>query len=581
MDVCIGSNNRDNPSSTQTLVLHTVQLLPHSPYRAYQTKKYINLRENRPNYIVSIPIESNSVLELCLARYWSSVGDFRLSLNVSFRGLVPDISSLLCIASTRPVHKIVVNSVVKDEMLQACAKLELWKTGLLPKEIGTVTLLGKRDLFVTNRQIHQMILTYEYANLEKGKIIPRIPALQGFLYESALESQLIMAFDENKKLLGVADAWPGEIEVLKGTITFRVQIRHEDVEILKKFKDLEMFIERKLKESITLQAFDSHENFIQGQVSEKCLLSRGSSKAIFIGSPPHAKLPKGVKVGDLFEGCITLCQSSSLLIGGEHRPGGFTFMFVAGDSPKTNDKKANGSSDNEKWSNKFEVDQINLKCSFLEKLSSIDKPDQDFISAYEEFVSDHPSNISLRLVLLRHMDSRIDKSIEYLVRLYDICYSILRDIDEDKIAKHFGMFHDKDDQKTAEVCKEMEKLKDQYSEILIIKMKTIYKLLKLDYKEKLIETFDDALRNTLQWVDDTLLEPKYFELKLLREEKRPGVMLRSLYNIISDNKEKCTVKKKAWRQHIVDLYKELQFDHLMKLESSQMIVDYPKKYSLF
>ena len=580
VDIHISSTTPDT-SIDQTLVLHTIQLLPHSPYRAFEAKKYIALNENNPMRILSIPIESNHIVEICLARYWSSVGDFSIGCKATCRGLIPNVSSL-CMTSNRPVYKVSVNSILRDEMLSTSAKLERWKSGLIPKESGTVTLLGPRDSFEAYRQIHQIILNYEYANSENGKITPRIPALQGFLYDSALESQLILCFDENKKLLGVADAWPDEIEVKKGKVIFRVQIRHEDPILLNKFKNLEIFIERKLKEPIVLQTYDSHAHYIDGSVSEKRVLKKGLSKAVFIASPPTAKIPKDVKYGDIFEGNVTFCGSKTLSVGGDHRPGGFPFSFVAGQQPTDNEKKPQDLvSGDEEWPNEFENDLINMKCTFLEKLS--DKNHIDYMSAYEKFLADHPSNLSLKIINLRFLESKKgqDNVQERLVELYNACCTVLQQIDEKDLATHFGVHHDKNDKDLAKICKEKEKLKDQLVETLVIKAKTLYVLQSSDIEVNFNETFEDALKKVLRWVDHDSLESKYFELKLFQEAKRPGVLLKCLYTVISDDKPKDRIKRKDWHQRVIKVLNDLQFDHLAKLETSQMIIEYPKKYSVF
>jgi len=40
--------------------------------------------------------------------------------------------------------------------------------------------------------------------------------LQGYLYESALERQLLLWFDRESKVMGVADTWPGQVSAKKG-----------------------------------------------------------------------------------------------------------------------------------------------------------------------------------------------------------------------------------------------------------------------------------------------------------------------------------------------------------------------------
>ena len=90
-----------------------------------------------------------------------------------------------------------------------------------------------------------MTLTYEL-NLEAdASITCRVPSLNGYLYESAMEAQFIMVYDSSKKLLGVSDCWPDAIKCKKGDITIRLQIRHSSISLLKKFEGQVLAVERR------------------------------------------------------------------------------------------------------------------------------------------------------------------------------------------------------------------------------------------------------------------------------------------------------------------------------------------------
>jgi len=74
-----------------------------------------------------------------------------------------------------------------------------------------ISVLGYRDsVFDEHRRIYHIDYKYEFAMSENGQITPRDPMLQGYLYESALESQLFLCYDRESKLMGIADKWPGQ-----------------------------------------------------------------------------------------------------------------------------------------------------------------------------------------------------------------------------------------------------------------------------------------------------------------------------------------------------------------------------------
>ena len=146
-----------------------------------------------------------------------------------------------------------VFSDLKDDSIAPFAKLTKWRTPLRPKAEGIFTPLGDRDVFPsTEKRIYQLLLMYEFAQEEAGSFTPRAPTLQGVVYKSAYESQLMLIFDNDKKYLGVVDARPSEIKVPQGHVTIRLQVRHDNPGMLEKLNDMGIWIERKLEKDISL-----------------------------------------------------------------------------------------------------------------------------------------------------------------------------------------------------------------------------------------------------------------------------------------------------------------------------------------
>jgi len=60
--------------------------------------------------------------------------------------------------------------------------------------------------------------------------------LRRYLYEGALEAQLAMVFDANKRLLKASDAYPEAVQLAKGAHIVRAQLRTDNAALLERLR---------------------------------------------------------------------------------------------------------------------------------------------------------------------------------------------------------------------------------------------------------------------------------------------------------------------------------------------------------
>ena len=315
----------DGEGSNRIVALHTVQLLPHAAFRDNECSKRLSLMPGQTS-VTSIAVEQGVTCEVALARYWSTRSPTRLEATVRFRGIRPDSRDVSLIAGSGGVM-VRIASDLDNEQVNPVAKLTKWQTPIRPKANCTTIapLTDERDQFPNpDKRSYQLVLTYEFEQEEKGSFVPRVPALNDVLYESGFESQCVMAFDGDKKFLGMSDAFPSKIEAPKGNVVLRLEVRHEDPSQLEKLKDLLIWIERDISDNIPLSIYTTREHMMLGKETfRKRTLRKGTSASIFISEPPLAKLPSGCSAGHRLLGSVSYGAGDAVLPGDGKKPGGY------------------------------------------------------------------------------------------------------------------------------------------------------------------------------------------------------------------------------------------------------------------
>jgi len=517
-----------------------------------------------------------------------------IKVSVDFRGITVTPSSLTMLSGGGGA-RAQLTSNVKDEYILPSAKLNKWKTPISPVSEGLISPCDERDVLITgSTQIYQLVLTYEFEQKASGNITPRAPALQGYLYESGFESQMMLVFDEDKRYLGAADSWPSEVKVAKGKACIRLQIRHDDVAKLEKLKDLSIWIERKLSKDISLSAYETHSSMVaEGASFKRRSLSKGSSTTVFLKEPASSDLPAECKCGDILTGSSTFVDGGKNLPGlGKEPDGGFPIEFVVGNNLKKKDEKDTAAKTAElpdERSAKVKMEEAirSLKVEELNKL--LDKPGDNaeaFEEVYEMFLAEYPAHTPLLMAGLKYYDHK-DRRDKSLSKVIDAANAVIDLVDESDLALHFGTCHDGEDPKSCKERKDMEEKKGFLTESLARKARAIGDVFPEDNSSGKI-TFNDALKHLNKWekVDASNKKLAALVLQKYGKAQRLGSQLKLLNELLknSGNDTKggiCPLTKIDLLEKRTEVLKNLNYSHLVERNEKWKALSSPKDYSPF
>eukprot|EP00980_Cylindrotheca_fusiformis_P004686 scaffold992_cov116-Cylindrotheca_fusiformis.AAC.21 len=617
MDVTIrdGRNSaEDGEAATKLFVLHTVQLVPHAAYRDHSQQRYLNLLPSQTS-VTSISVEAGITCEVDIGRYWSTAGVSKADVTIEFRGVRP-VPSELSLRNGDGFGLARIHSELRDESISPTARFTKWKTAIRPKSEGVISPLGQRDIQPwNNKTTYQLVLHYEFSLEEKTSFTPRAPILQEVLYESIYESQLILAYDGDKKYLGYCgtkclicfeismpiihyltfasflliaplDAFPNTISAPKGTVVIKMQVRHDDPAMLENLKDMIIWIERKLEKEVSVSCYATREDLLAGGKGsmKKRTLRKGTCASVFFSEPSSSKIPSSCKEGDVLMGSAFYCSGEASLPGDGKRPDGFPIAFTVG--PKAEKTPSEGDvaepKDERTSEERLEEAIRDLKVDQLNKLTSAEKDSGVFEASYSVLLEQYPNHIPLLMARLKHLDDSKTRS-ESLERIVQAADNVVSQISEDELALHFGKKVDKDDPTKVKQNKDLEKKKQYLIEALVRKALCFAEM----DQDGAGQEFDDTLGKLKEWVDIDS-NGKFAALAIERDSRlnRYGLVLKRINKLISKSNGKDTggvkpYSKSSLLEKRYEILKKLGYVSLAKRDESMRLIAKPPDYMLF
>jgi tripeptidyl-peptidase-2 len=575
------------------MVLHCLQLHPHTPYRDHELKKYLRLSAGDLD-VFSYKVVGGRTMEVCLAQYWSSLGECTARLSLNFHGITPS-ASRLTIHGGESFTQVTLSSQLRDETVAPKLKVDTWQQKVRPDPaLTTLRPMGERDLLPKNRQVFQLVLTYTITQEADGDVTPRFPTLNGVLYESAYMAQMYMIFDSDKKLLGCGDAWPEKCKVPKGKATVKIVVRHERVELLQGLKSMLLLLERSLSCGDKFGLYPTLSAAVTGGGKFRpTKLRTGQACALFVAEPSASDLvsltPAGAKPGDVLLGSITYGQKREALAGGGFMPGGYPFAYVL-PPVMPEEKKAVGKPKAKEGEAKKEegtslADEIrDLK---VKRLVSYEGKKDEYDSLFKQVVVEFPMHLPLLLSKLHHTEKLESSSWSDKV---DAAADVLALIDQEEMAKHFGMRLLPDNKEDKDLRKEMDTRKEQLVEALTCKAMALAAHNREEgaanggeagtTSEARVQ-FDQTYALLQRWTDTADVKHAKVYLEAEKVSRRLGNVLRKLTKFKGGDKLPDGMTMAQVQERRIEIMRQLGWKHWADHEEKWKVLARPDGYPLF
>lgn len=261
-----------SPNATQALparfFVHTLQLAPQRYCKEYETQKLFSVSQEQITQHAFRCI-ADTVLEVCIAKFWSTAGEAQLEASLEFRGIQTGTgaaslaSPVNVMHAAQGIHRIDLSALTAADEAQPAVLLKTAVMVLRPNDTK-ITVLHERDTVPDGRSIYQNVLQYALHLSKAGEISLHAPFFSDVLYESEFESQMWHLYDANKAMVACGDAYSADsfVKLEKGDFVVRLQVRHEKRDMLEKIAESTMLVTFKLAAPIAMDVFASYRNAV-------------------------------------------------------------------------------------------------------------------------------------------------------------------------------------------------------------------------------------------------------------------------------------------------------------------------------
>ncbi|THU55160.1 hypothetical protein C4D60_Mb11t03630 [Musa balbisiana] len=556
----------------------------------------------------TFPVKGGLTMELAVAQFWSSgIGSHEathVDFEIAFHGININQEALVLDGSEAP-SRIVARSLLASEKLVPAAALNKLKIPYRPVDSNLRSLQTNRDKLPSGKQIMALTLIYKFKLEEGGEIKPCIPLLNNRIYDNKFESQFYTISDCNKRVYASGDVYPHYVKLPKGEFTLRLYIRHENIHILEKLKQLVLFVKRKLekKDCIQLSFFSEPDGPIMGNGTFKSsVLVPGEAEAFYISPPLREKLPKNslpgaVLLGSISYGTISLKNKKDNQ-NHQQPPVSYHISYLVPPSKIDEEKAKETIGSKKSASERLDEELRDAKIRFLSELK---RDSDEERSAWNELAAslkmEYPSYTPLLAKILECIvsGSPDQDKISHNQRIIDAANEVIESIDQEELLKYLSIKSDPEDEEAEKIKKKMEVTRDQLAEALYQKGLALADAEVSEVDQPVVtsvavsgtdfdvpsdepDIFEETLKELKKWVD--IKSTKYCMLLVVRERRcgRLGTALKVLTNMIEGEAE--PPKKKLYDLKI-QLLDQIGWTHVAVYERQWMHVRFPASFPLF
>ncbi|MBW3543017.1 MAG: tripeptidyl peptidase II, partial [Planctomycetes bacterium] len=571
---------REPAGESRVLMAHVVQLGDGRTFEKSQWKAFLTLHPG-VDEVHSFAVEGGRTLELCLAQYWSSLGESEVEFELVFHGLESD-SQTLALSAGEAGADVTVTAALRPERLAPSASLTSRRTSIAPEKAEVRSLAPARDKLPDGRPLYELLLTYRFNQPKAGTVTPRFPKNDDLLYDSPAGSHVWKLFDAGKRRVATGDVYPKSVQLGSGEHVLMLQLRHADAAWLEGAKNWPLVLDRPLENPLTLKVYSSRADAAAGRgtVTPRTLV-RGEQAALFVAAPEA--LPTGVSAGDLLWGTVHYGPEEGARIGSGRRPGGYEVQYAVGAAAGKGGASEPSSTDSS--SDKASSLEDKLLAARVEHLKTLSKDDQaaQFDKLAEEILEDHPQHLPVLVARLHRLDSE-DQREERLPEIVAAADAVIAAVKPEELATHYGTRIDENDPEAVKERKALDERREILIDALYRKGRGLgYMELPEVVKKRPIadpaahdKAFEDTFGELSRWVDPE--DREYFLLTVRRERRKErfGRALELLNRHIPDAPpNRWYIKKRR------DVFEALKWPHWRELEQSRLLGRFPKDYEPF